>query len=95
MVQLVTVRTLTEATHNTAQEAGQGEATQHRRLVTGEGGAGLHTPPAGEGAATAAVWSQHGGVLTTAPHNTYHSPPQRCSVSGDTEIFINGVRMAL
>ena len=52
MVQLVTVRTLAEA-------------TQHRRLVTGEGGAGLHTPPAGEGAATAAVWSQHGGVLTT------------------------------
>ena len=81
MVQLVTVRTLTEA-------------TQHRRLVTGEGGAGLHTlAPAGEGAATAAVWSQHGEVLTiltTAPHNTYH----HCSVSGNTKIFIHGVRFS-
>ena len=78
MVQLVTVRTLTEA-------------TQHMRLVTGEGGAGLHTlAPPGEGAATAAVWSQHGGVLTTAPHNTYH----HCSVSGNTKIFIHGVRFS-
>ena len=58
MVQLVTVRTLAED-------------TQGRRMVQVLVRAPLHTsPPPGEGAATAAVWSQHGGVLTT-----HHAPP--------------------
>ena len=75
MVQIVTVRSLTED-------------TQDRRLVQVLVRAPLHTPPPGEGAATAAVWSQHGGVLTT-----HH----RCLDSGDIEIFnfIHGVRFSL
>ena len=70
MVQLVTVRTLTEATQPRRLVRVRPLNTQHRRLVTGKGSAGLHTPPAGEGAATAAVWSQHGGVLTTYHRTT-------------------------
>ena len=68
--ELVTVRTLAEATQHRRLLRVRPHNTQPRRLVTGEGGAGLHTPPPGEGAATAAVWSQHGGVLTTYHRTT-------------------------
>ena len=89
MVLLVTVRSLAEATQGRRQEAGQGEDIHGRRLVQVLVRAPLHTsPPPGEGAATAAVWSQHGGVLTTH---------YRCLDLGDTEIFnfIHGVRFSL
>ena len=68
MVQIVTVRSLAEDIQGRRLVRVE---TQHRRLVQVLVRAPLHTsPPPGEGAATAAVWSQHGGVLT--PH---HAPP--------------------
>ena len=85
MVQLVTVRTLTEA-------------TQHRRLVTAPGvvqGCTHHQQGRGQllqpsGASTGEYLPPHHITLTT-----HHRTDAQSPVTGDTEIFINGVRMAL
>ena len=83
MVQLVTVRTLTED-------------TQPRRLVRvrphSTGGWSLFR------VVQDCTHHQQGRGQLLQPSGAStgdYLPPHRCSVTGDTEIFINGVRMAL
>ena len=91
MVQLVTVRTLNEATQPRRLVRVRPHSTGGWSLVRVVQGC-THWHHQGRGQLLQPSGASTGKYLplTTAPHNTYH----HCSVSGDTEIFINGVRMA-